>query len=76
MPKDAHPPAYWNAKLIQYAQGIKVFGKGKAPRKGTVYGEKLVLIKACPVQNNAGGKNMFGALLTCSCGFHRSMVYF
>lgn len=75
MPKGGHPPSYWEGRLKSYALGLSVFTTGQAPRKGTVYAEKLVLIKECHLQNNAGGKSVFGVPFKCNCGYHQSTVF-
>ena len=84
MPKSKLPDRVWKERLQLYSRGQHKFGRGEKPRKGSKWYTEIQKIDACPItQAPASGegssrgskRDVFGNVMTCTCGYHVSAVH-
>ena len=72
MPKTGLSTREWRKRLESYARGEFAFGRGQRPSKSSTWAKVLGNIDQCPMHHSQGGRDPFGRILKCACGYRTS----
>ena len=74
MPKTGPTDSQWAKRIAQYAANELQFSKGQHPATDSKWGKEKQKIDSCPLFKSGTGKDLFGHILSCTCGYHKVSI--
>ena len=74
MPKEGPSKDEWRKRLNLYAAGKFNFNRGQRPGKASPWAKEVLNIENCPMHGSlTTGRDLFGNVVNCVCGYHKNV---